>query len=225
MRAEFPLAFAWAQDRQQRWRTTATHGRMPQETHLPPRKMQRPSGTDQFWRSLSCAQSLHVKTRGSANAPREFAGPPAWRRLRQEKKGVADGARHGPCPPKGSGPDATEVSNHVREKKCQRLRVTSLALDMSDARALGSQAANRLHVICRDGWLCPCEVAYAELFDPGEFAPLASFVSHYWGEVPSPVLSSELFAGQCLAQATLDFKASLLLHAQKVYPRDPGPSG
>ncbi|CAE7592485.1 NLRC3 [Symbiodinium natans] len=47
-------------------------------------------------------------------------------------------------------------------------------------------------------------VAYAELYDPGEFAPLNAFVSHYWGE------------------ATLEFKASLLLHAQKVFPSDPG---
>ncbi|CAE7225565.1 Nlrc3, partial [Symbiodinium natans] len=47
-------------------------------------------------------------------------------------------------------------------------------------------------------------VAYVDLTEQGEFGPLSSFVSHFWGE------------------ETLQFKEALLLHARKIYPADPG---
>ncbi|CAE6966405.1 Nlrc5 [Symbiodinium natans] len=47
-------------------------------------------------------------------------------------------------------------------------------------------------------------VAYVDVTEQGKFAPLAGFVSHYWG------------------QETIEFSEILLRHAQKVYPEDPG---
>ncbi|CAE7278373.1 Slc35a3 [Symbiodinium natans] len=77
---------------------------------------------------------------------------------------------------------------------CADLGETRLKRTEADVRKLTPDTV----LVLRQG------VAYVDLLDQGKFAPLCSFVSHWWGE------------------ETLQFAASLRKHAESAYPEDPG---
>ncbi|CAE7335676.1 Slc35a3 [Symbiodinium sp. CCMP2456] len=114
------------------------------------------------------------------------------------------------------GKQRTEYWKHGSERQ-QRWRTTGrhgrrrLSQDAIPEKLLGKQlgetsARRQKELLKKPGTVVVLRsgVAFVDVVEQGEFAPLCAFVSHFWGE------------------ETLSFAKSLRLHAETVHPQSPG---